>query len=255
MTKPPYPREQPAPTVTRLSEELRLANEALAAANRKLADADARHKTMIGELNHRVRNMLAVVSAVANQTLANAVDEDVLDAFQDRLQAMARTYKLLTEAGWSPLPFSELVREMLVANADPSRFSLGGPPLNLTPREALALGTILHELAANARKHGALSDANGHVDVRWENPADRTGGIGIHWVESGGPAMVEPRHRGFGLLMLERQLAYELQGHSSVTYAHGGLRATLHLPPQQAPEDHEHERGTSRWPDRHGGGG
>ena len=243
------------PTVTQLAEELRIANDALAAANRKLAAADARHETMIGELNHRVRNMLAVVSAVANQTLAKAVDEDVLDAFQDRLQAMARIYKLLTEAGWSHLPFQELVRETLAAHADPSRFSLDGPTLNLTPREALALGMVIHELAANALQHGALSTANGHVQVCWENPADRIDAIDIRWTESSGPPVVEPQHRGFGMLMVERQLAYELQGHSTVTYARGGLRATLHLPPRQAPQEHEHERGTSRWPGRHGGGG
>jgi two-component system CheB/CheR fusion protein len=229
------PLEKPdMSTVARLSEELRIANEALTTANRKLADADARHKIMIGELNHRVRNMLAVVSAVANQTLAKAVDEDVLDAFLDRLQAMARIYKLLTEAGWSHLPFRELVRETLAANADPSRFSLDGPPLDLAPREALALGMILHELAANALKYGALSTANGHVQVCWENPADRIDAIDIRWTESGGPPVVEPQHRGFGTLMVERQLAYELQGHSTVTYAHGGLLITLHLPRSQA---------------------
>jgi len=243
------------PTVTQLAEELRIANDALAAANRKLAAAEARHETMIGELNHRVRNMLAVVSAVANQTLAKAVDEDVLDAFQDRLQAMARIYKLLTEAGWSHLPFQELVRETLAAHADPSRFSLDGPTLNLTPREALALGMVIHEMATNALQHGALSNANGYVDVCWENPADRIDAIDIRWTESSGPPVVEPQHRGFGMLMVERQLAYELQGHSTVTYARGGLRATLHLPPRQAPQEHEHERGTSRWPGRHGGGG
>jgi two-component system CheB/CheR fusion protein len=243
------------PTVTQLTEELRIANEALAAAGRKLADADTRHKAMIGELNHRVRNMLAVVSAVANQTLANTLDEDTLDTFLERLQGMARTYKLLTDAGWSHLPFHELMRETLSAITDPARFSLNGPPLNLTPREALALGMVIHELATNALKHGALSNANGHVDVRWKNPAGRRGAVDIRWTESGGPPVAEPQQRGFGMLMVERQLAYELQGHSTVTYAHGGLLVTLHLPPQQAPEEHEHERGTSRWPGRHGGGG
>lgn len=242
-------------TVTQLTDELRIANEALATANRKLADADTRHQAMIGELNHRVRNMLAVVSAVANQTLAKAVDEDTLDTFLERLHALARTYKLLTEAGWSHLPFHELVRETLEASADPSRFSLDGPTLNLAPREAFALGMVIHELATNALQHGALSNANGRVDMYWENPAGQADAADIRWAESGGPPVVEPQHRGFGMLMVERQLAYELQGHSTVTYARGGLRVTLHLPPQQAPQEHEHERGTSRWPGRHGGGG
>jgi two-component system CheB/CheR fusion protein len=247
--------KQDMPTVTQLMEELRIANEALATSNRKLADADARHKTMIGELNHRVRNMLAVVSAMANQTLAKALDEDALDAFLDRLQAMARTYKLLTEAGWSHLPFHELARDTLGAIADPSRFSLNGPPLNLAPREALALGMVIHELATNALKYGALSGATGHLEVCWENPPGQADAVDIRWTESGGPPVVEPPHRGFGMLVVERQLAYEVQGHSSVTYARGGLLVTLRLPPRQASEEHEHARATSRWPVRHGGGG
>lgn len=243
------------PTVTQLTEELRIANEALTASNKELADADARHKTMIGELNHRVRNMLAVVSAIANQTLAKTLDDDAMDAFLERLQAMARTYKLLTEAGWSHLPFHELVHGTLSTIADPPRFSLDGPPLNLTPREALALGMVFHELATNARKHGCLSNANGRLEVCWENPAGQSDAVDIRWTESGGPPVVEPRHRGFGMLMVERQLPYELQGHSTVTYARGGLLVTLHLPPQQAPQEYEHERGTSRWSGRDGGGG
>ncbi|GAA0244491.1 sensor histidine kinase [Rhodanobacter caeni] len=247
--------KQDLPNVAQLMDELRAANEALAVSTKALAEADVRHKAMIGELNHRVRNMLAAVSAMASQTLARHVDDDTLDMFQERLHAMARTYKMLTEAGWSALSFHELVHETLAAVADPRRFSLDGPPLALAPREALALGMVLHELTANALNHGALSNMEGRVDVRWENAGGRADAVAIRWTESGGPPVAEPSHRGFGTLMVERQLAYELQGHSTLTYARGGLLATLHLPLLQVPEEHGHERGTSRRPGRHGGGG
>jgi two-component system CheB/CheR fusion protein len=227
--------KQDLPNVAQLMDELRVANEALAVSTKALAEADVRHKAMIGELNHRVRNMLAAVSAMASQTLARHVDDDTLDTFQERLHAMARTYRLLTEAGWSALPFHDLAHETLAAVADPRRFWLDGPAFALAPREALALGMVLHELAANALRHGALSNSEGRVDVRWETAG--AGAVDIHWTESGGPPVTTPRNRGFGTLMVERQLAYELQGHSTLTYAHGGLLATLHLPLLQASEE------------------
>jgi two-component system CheB/CheR fusion protein len=227
--------KQDLPNVAQLMDELRVANEALAVSTKALAEADVRHKAMIGELNHRVRNMLAAVSAMASQTLARHVDDDTLDTFQERLHAMARTYRLLTEAGWSALPFHDLAHETLAAVADPRRFSLDGPALALAPREALALGMVLHELADNALRHGALSDSEGRVDVCWENAGANA--VDIHWTESGGPPVTEPQDRGFGTLMVERQLAYELQGHGMVTYAQGGLLATLHLPLLQASEE------------------
>ncbi|MGP1609243.1 MAG: hypothetical protein ACTS5G_00955, partial [Burkholderiales bacterium] len=143
---------------------------------------------------------------------------------------MARTYKLLTETDWSYMSFRQLLHEELSVIAKPERFSLTGPPLNLDPREALALGMIVHEMATNALKYGALSNDVGRVDVSWACADADANAVDIRWVETGGPPVARPRHRGFGTMMVERQLAYELKGHSSITFAPEGWLVALHLP-------------------------
>jgi two-component system CheB/CheR fusion protein len=193
-----------------------------------LVDADARHKMMIGELNHRVRNMLAVVSAMANQTMAPDTSPERLDAFLGRLHAMARTYKLLTETHWTHMSLRDLLQEELGAIADAARFSLGGGDVLLSPREALALGMVVHELATNALKYGALSNDRGHVAVAWQVADD--GAVDLRWQESAGPCVNQPERRGFGSLLVERQLAYELGGRSCVTFAAEGLAVAMHVP-------------------------
>ncbi len=196
----------------------------------ELARANARHKTMIGELNHRVRNMLAVVSGMAQQTLAPVVGPELLDAFLSRLFAMARTYKLLTEADWGWMALHELIGGELGCLVGVDRFALTGPTVQLDPRETLALGMVMHELATNAAKYGALSNTSGRVEVTWSQADDGNGTLAIHWRESGGPAVAAPRRRGFGSLLLERQLAYELQGRSDVDFAVDGLAVDLYIP-------------------------
>ena len=196
----------------------------------ELARADARHKTMIGELNHRVRNMLAVVSAMAQQTLAPVVAPELLDGFLSRLFAMARTYKLLTEADWGRMALRDLVRGELGCLVAAERFVLSGPDIQLEPNETLALGMVIHELATNAVKYGALSNARGQVHVSWSLDDDATRTLAIHWRESGGPAVGKPRRRGFGSLLLERQLAYELHGRSDIDFAPSGLVVDLLIP-------------------------
>lgn len=197
-------------------------------------------KTLIGELNHRVRNMLAVISAMAQQTLARAVEPETLDVFMDRLHAMARTYKLLTESDWSHMDLRALVEEELAVIAGSTRFNVRGPSLKLTPREALALCLVLHELAANALKYGALSNRDGRVDISWTLSKQPDASFDLHWEESAGPPVTPPTRRGFGTMLLERQLAYELNAQSNIDYAADGLIVTIHIP--RPPPD---TRGTS----------
>ncbi|MEO6798608.1 MAG: CheR family methyltransferase [Rhodanobacter sp.] len=186
--------------------------------------------TLIGELNHRVRNMLAVISAMAQQTLAGAVASGTLDVFMDRLHAMARTYKLLTENDWSHMDLDALVTEELSAIAESSRFEVGKPSIKLTPREALALCLVLHELAANALKYGALSNHHGRVAVSWTGGGPMDASFDLRWEERDGPPVVPPTRRGFGTLLLERQLAYELNAQSDLAYAPDGVLVTIHIP-------------------------
>lgn len=186
--------------------------------------------TLIGELNHRVRNMLAVISAMAQQTLAKAVAPETLDAFMDRLHAMARTYKLLTENDWSHMDLGALVKDELTVIAGSTRFDMHGPSLKLSPREALALCLVLHELAANALKYGALSNRDGRVEVSWTGGKQPDASFDLRWQESAGPPVTPPTRRGFGTLLLERQLAYELNAQSEIDYAADGLIVTIHIP-------------------------
>ncbi|HZX69805.1 MAG TPA: chemotaxis protein CheB [Rhodanobacter sp.] len=186
--------------------------------------------TLIGELNHRVRNMLAVISAMAQQTLASAVAPETLDVFMDRLHAMARTYKLLTENDWSHMDLRALVNEELTVIAGSTRFGVRGPSLKLTPREALALCLVLHELAANALKYGALSNHDGRVDISWTCGKPPDNSLDLRWQESAGPPVTTPTRRGFGTLLLERQLVYELNAQSDIDYAAGGLVVSIHIP-------------------------
>jgi len=200
-----------------------------------LVEADVRHKTMIGELNHRVRNMLAVVSAMASQTLQSANAYGSLDHFLDRLHSMARTYKLLTETDWAYMSLRELFREELSVIGGSNRYTLNGAPVKLQPREALALGMVVHELATNALKHGSLSNTLGTIDVRWELSVSPTPAINIRWQEKDGPSVVPVAHRGFGSTLIARQLAYELDGKSDIDFAPDGLVVSLHIP-RLAPE-------------------
>lgn len=194
-----------------------------------MAQADGRQKTMIGELNHRVRNMLAVVNAMTMQTLGPLVDEAILDPFLSRLQAMARTYKLLTETSWSRMALRDLLREELSVAAGSSRFTLTGPEVWLNPREALGLAMVLHELTTNAVKYGALSNEAGCVEVTWSSdPND--GKVALDWIERDGPPVSPPTRRGFGTLLIERQLAYELDGSSELDFAPKGLGVKLCMP-------------------------
>ncbi|RAN81255.1 hypothetical protein B5P43_05575 [Bacillus sp. SRB_336] len=202
-----------------------------------LIEADVRHGLMIGELNHRVRNMLAVISAVAMQTLGEEVRSPTLQKFLGRLKAMSRTYKLLTRTSWRHTPLQELVTQELHAVAEADRFHVAGPVVELNAKATVALGMTLHELTTNAVKYGALSNACGRVTVTWST--DAQGMVTVRWVETDGPRIAAPEHRGFGSMLIERQLAFEMRGKSESRFTEGGLSVTLHIPMDALAESNE----------------
>jgi two-component system CheB/CheR fusion protein len=202
-----------------------------------LIEADVRHGLMIGELNHRVRNMLAVISAVAMQTLGESVESPALQKFLARLKAMSRTYKLLTRTSWRHTPLHELVTQELHAVAEAARCSVDGPAVPLNAKATVALGMTLHELTTNAVKHGALSDTRGKVAVTWS--PDAQGMLTIRWVETGGPPAEASGRRGFGSMLIERQLAFELRGKSESHFSESGLSVTLQIPMDALAESYE----------------
>jgi PAS domain S-box-containing protein len=182
-------------------------------------------QTLMAELDHRVKNVLATVQALAQQTAKRTTSlESFLSNFGGRLKAMGSANELLTAARWRGAAVDHLVAAELGAIV-PGQTSWGGPELFLTPRAANALSLALHELATNAVKFGALSVESGHVDVRWTRTGD--GGFELAWTESGGPRVMPPARQGFGSTLLEQVTGRELNGQTAVEYRPGGVYARL----------------------------
>jgi PAS domain S-box-containing protein len=196
---------------------------------------EERQRLLLAELNHRVKNTLGVVSAIAQQTLQrHESPEEFRAAFTQRLAAMARRHDLLMQSNWEGAPLSRLVEQELAPHRGLARaeLALEGDDVLLTPPAALSLGLALHELATNASKYGALSTPAGAVTVQSRLEAE--GGdarLRILWRERGGPRIAgPPSRRGFGSTLLERGLAYELGGEVKLLYPADGLRCEVTLP-------------------------
>lgn len=198
--------------------------------------AEERQTLLIHELNHRVKNTLATVQAIAAQTLNTTEGPDAFRAaFTTRLSALSLCHDVLTRHDWSGAQVRELVAEQLRPHeygAD-GRFVLTGPDTNLAPNAALALSMALGELATNAAKYGALSVVGGRVNVTWET-APQTDGPRLHliWRESGGPPVISPERRGFGMRLIERGLILGLGGGARVTFDPDGVVCEIDFPYQ-----------------------
>ncbi|WP_431267180.1 sensor histidine kinase [Dankookia sp. P2] len=198
----------------------------------KLARKDA-EVTLVEELNHRIRNIAQMVLSIASTTRRHATSlEEFSRSFAGRILAMGRTQDILVQSGWTGVMLQDLVRrqvEPLIG--DPTCLTLDGPKVRLTPKAALALDLVLHELGTNALKHGALSVPEGKVRISWSQDAsDGTPRIVLCWHECGGPRPAScPSRRGFGSELIERQARYGLGGSASMEYAPEGLRARVVL--------------------------
>lgn len=187
-------------------------------------------RLVVNELNHRVKNTLAMIQAIAAQTLGSAADlEQAKGAFSARIMALARANDLLTGENWEGASLLDLVASVSVAHAgnQPNRFSAKGPIVRLSPKTAMALSMGLHELATNAVKYGALSVAEGRVDVSWRTADGR---LRIEWRETGGPAVAPPARRGFGSRLVERGLAAEMGGTAEMHFEPEGLVCVIDAP-------------------------
>lgn len=182
---------------------------------------ERRQTLLLGELNHRVRNTLATVQAMAIQTL-KGVDGHAGDAFIARLFALSGQHDLLSGDDWEGAWLEEVLRRALGPWHDEARprFVVEGPPLHLDSKRALALGMAFHELAANAARFGALASPSGRVRVNWSIEA---GILRFVWQETGGPPVAPPARRGFGLRLIEQGLAREIGGKVQVMFDPGGL--------------------------------
>lgn len=176
------------------------------------------------ELKHRVKNTLAMVSAIASQTLLSGGHDAHLDAFRRRLEAFGRAHDILTTETWATAELLDVVMAALESQND-GRISWQGPPVTLGSKQALSLSLALHELATNASKYGALSVADGRIDIRWSiNTKDQQPIFDLQWRESGGPAVAEPSRRGFGSRLIDRVLAADFGADPELDFAPGGLQ-------------------------------
>jgi two-component sensor histidine kinase len=193
--------------------------------------AEAHQRTLIEELNHRVKNMLTVVSAMARQTAATSADtEDFTEKFVRRIDALGRTHSLLSREQWATVPLSEVARESLEPYLleDKNRVLLQGPQVPLDPKTALALGIVFHELATNAIKHGALSNRDGHIAMSWDLRDSEN--IVLEWQERGGPDVTPPSRGGFGSRLIRLEMTHELNGQVELLYEPCGLKVLMEFP-------------------------
>lgn len=188
--------------------------------------AEERQLLLMAELDHRVKNILAIVQALARRSLAGPEGPKV---FSERLAALARTHGLLSQHRWKGVGLAVLVRQALAPYAG-ARLEARGPDLLLQPRAAQSLSLVFHELATNAAKYGALSAQRGQVSVAWRTLQGEKASMQLLWTETGGPPTVEPGRRGFGSQLVERTMVHELQGGAVFDFRPEGLQVTLSLP-------------------------
>jgi PAS domain S-box-containing protein len=187
--------------------------------------AEEQRETLVAELDHRVKNVLATVQSVAAQSARKAASiESFLKTFSGRLKSMASAHELLTATRWRGASLQNIATAELGGLA-PGQTRWEGPDVLLTPRAANALSLALHELATNAVKFGALSIESGKVEVRWRKRDD--GGVDLQWSESGGPPVSPPTRRGFGVTILEKVTGRELSGEARVEHRREGVRVAV----------------------------
>ncbi len=166
-------------------------------------DAEALQRFLNLELSHRMKNTLAMVQAIAKQTLRSVPDQAPVAAFRLRLQALSTAHEALLQKSWAAADMGDLVRNVLGVAGAIDRFSIGGPAVNIGPHATLSLSLLLHELSTNAMKYGALSRPPGRVSVAWSVEGED---LALKWRETGGPAVAEPVRKGFGSRLINMGL-------------------------------------------------
>lgn len=196
--------------------------------------AEEHLRLVVNELNHRVKNNLAMVQSIAVQTFRNAEDlNQAKERFSARLVALAQANDLLTGERWAGASLRGAIEQAVAPHQQGAeRLTLDGPDVTMTPKTALALTLAMHELATNAVKYGAWSNDRGQVLIHWNSaePAPGHPRLRIEWQESGGPPVTPPERRGFGSRLVERGLAGEMDGEVTLSYAPEGLRCVVDAP-------------------------
>lgn len=220
--------DRPTDPPPRGIREVDFVDQAIRQATRTIREQEARQRLLLGELDHRVKNMLATVQALINRTLGRTPEARALTG---RVAALAQAHALLARTQGRSAQLRDLVATTLEAHRDEGRrVGISGPDILLTSRAAQGMALVLHELATNAVKHGSLSVPGGTIDAGWDIEDAAAGRVlRFHWIERGGPPVSEPGRRGFGSVLIER-MPQELDGTVTQTFDPEGVRCLIAIP-------------------------
>ncbi|RTL63967.1 MAG: PAS domain S-box protein [Hyphomicrobiales bacterium] len=196
--------------------------------------AEERQRVLVAELNHRVKNILAVVQAISAQTVRTSPSLPSYNTtFAGRVQALAVAHDILTRTQWSGIGLNELLQNVLspyFGASQDHRIKLSGPPVLLPARTVVPLSMAMHELATNASKYGALSCPQGSVHVDWNVARNGTTLVDVCWAEKDGPRLAAGKFGGFGTTLIRRVVGHDLGGTVELDFASNGLRSLLKFP-------------------------
>lgn len=195
---------------------------------------ETRQGVLLMEMEHRLKNTLAIVQAIATQTLRNAPSlPAAAESLGARMLALAQAHDVLMQGAWASASLRGLVEGAVRLHGDgmPERFRIVGPEVTVGPRPALTLALMLHELGTNAAKYGALSNETGRVTIGWRiaGPAGAEW-LWFHWAERGGPPVAPPSRTGFGSRLIERSLVHSFGGSARLRYPRSGAVMALVAP-------------------------
>jgi two-component sensor histidine kinase/response regulator RpfG family c-di-GMP phosphodiesterase len=192
-----------------------------------LKEAEARRTLLVKEVDHRARNALAIVQSIVRLTKAGSID-DYVAMVEGRIKALSNAHALLSESRWEGADLTRLVNEELAPyhNAETERISVSGPAVFLKPEPAQTIALVLHELATNAAKYGALSQPDGKVSLVWKWHEGR---LDLKWQESGGPSVQQPVRKGYGMKVIVASVAQQLDGTAAFDWRQSGLRFTMSI--------------------------
>jgi PAS domain S-box-containing protein len=196
--------------------------------------AEETQRLLMAELNHRVKNTLATVQAIANQTARSGKSpSEFIPSFLGRLQSLSSAHTLLTQTNWQGANLGELIRSQVLIDGEPDeRLRLSGPQITLNSKLALHLALVLHELGTNARKHGALSTSRGEVNVSWSVKSPVEPSLQMQWKESGGPPVYIENDvkRGFGTTLIHRSVQHGAGGEANMSIEASGVTWSFSIP-------------------------
>jgi two-component sensor histidine kinase/CheY-like chemotaxis protein len=187
--------------------------------------AEQQIRLLMNEVNHRSKNLLSVVTAIAQQTAASSPQE-FMKKFSSRVQALAVNHDLLVKSQWRSIDASELIGGQLAHFGDlvGKRILFDGPPICVSSAAAQSIGMVVHELSTNTVKYGALSGEEGLIDIGWEIDSSGSESVfSISWTERNGPPIVAPSHRGFGTTVVTKMVEMSLEGETVLDYSPTGL--------------------------------